>query len=86
MHKKETEYTKKRQGMYDVHMITKQPNSTQLTPHSVLIPDADSKKDAFNKASKEINPNLEIVKVIIVFLGILVLLAVVLPAVLNGGF
>lgn len=73
--KPKSDYTKNREGTYDVQFTTKNKFSDHIQIIGILVPKATSKKDAVEKASKSLNTNLEIVKIVIVFLGVVTLIA-----------
>ena len=66
---------KNQQGAYDVRITGQMPHSTAYHEHSVHVESAKSPRDALNQAEAGLNPNLNVVKFCIVFLGGLILVA-----------
>ncbi len=77
MKKKETDYTKKREGAYHL-LFTIKSKSGEIRNPTLFIEQANSKKDAYYKASISLNPNWTIVKVTIIFLGLAAIAVVLL--------
>ena len=65
-------------GEYDVHIQGQMRHQTSYHEHDVHVVHAKSPRDAYNQAKGGLNPNLNITKVIVVFLGIAILASIFL--------
>ena len=68
-------WDKRREGSYDVNIKGQMNHQTSYHDHYTHVEYATSPRDAYNQAKSGLNPNMNIVKVVVVFLGVATLIA-----------
>ena len=70
-----SKWDQKRSGSYEVNISGQMKHQNSYHEHHTYIEHAESPRDGYNKAKSGLNPNFNITKVIVVFLGCLILVA-----------